>query len=104
MARDVGDASEHNCIHLTVHDMIENTNMAFKLKKRTLFSKVMTAFIQRTDMVRTTLIFQYHFHIIRESDTPSSLGIVNGDIINAYYSPPPERSVYQCINNIKYEE
>lgn len=70
--------------HINIRVTDSSTDVYFKIKKTTQLKKVMDAFCKRTGKDNTALRFLYEGERIQDSDTPASLDIADGDVIEAH--------------------
>lgn len=81
-AADAEPKTEVEHINIKVTD--SNTDVFFKIKKSTPLKKVMDAFCKRTGKNQANLRFLYDGERVNETDTPESLDISDGDVIEAH--------------------
>ncbi|OAF64618.1 Small ubiquitin-related modifier 1 [Intoshia linei] len=62
----------------------EGTEVLFKIKRTTPMRKLMKAFTEKTAMRYETSRFRFDGDPINETDTPNSLGLEDGDCIDAF--------------------
>lgn len=70
--------------HINIKVTDSNTDVFFKIKKSTQLKKVMDAFCKRTGKNQANLRFLYDGERVNETDTPESLDISDGDVIEAH--------------------
>lgn len=70
--------------HINIKVTDSSTDVFFKIKKSTNLKKVMDAFCKRTGKNISALRFLYDGERIGPEDTPQSLDISDGDVIEAH--------------------
>lgn len=70
--------------HINIKVTDSSTDVFFKIKKTTQLKKVMDAFCKRTGKESSALRFLYEGERINDTDTPESLDIGDGDLIEAH--------------------
>lgn len=75
------DAAQKNLLQIRVSD--NNTEVFFRVKKDTPLRRVFEGFCKRTGKDYRSLRFLYEGERISEDDTPASLEMEEGDVIEA---------------------
>lgn len=75
------ETSEH--INLKVLGQ-DNAVVTFKIKTTAPMKKLMNAYCERTGLAPLTVRFRFEGHAITENDTPTSLQMQEGDMIEVY--------------------
>jgi len=63
----------------------DGTEVTFRVKPTTQLGKVMDAFVQRVQRTRDAVKFLFEGDRVQATDTPKSLGVEEGDQIDAFW-------------------
>ena len=73
--------NDSNSLNIKICDQEKNI-VTFKVKKTTLFSKVINSYLSRTGLDKNSVRFLFDGSRIQDENTPESLGMENEDIVD----------------------